>query len=246
MQGNTSIFSRLLGGLAILLLAGTSHVQADPITTLDAAQDNIVGRNANTGSGDDVASLTEELRLRNNASFSRSKAYVKFDLSSTTYEPNTAATFTVTTIEEDAQVGRDIQLYGLNSGFTPGSGVLGTDWLETAITWNNAPGNDTSDPGSFTSAATFIGGIEWEAVATPVGTQFTYTISNISDFVQSDGTATFMLSVSSDSSTYVFASSRNTTYDGPQLSVVIPEPGSVLLIGLGSALLLVRRRTRMG
>lgn len=49
-------------------------------------------------------------------------------------------------------------VYGLNPGFSAGGGELGEDWGEGAITWNNAPGNDTGSPSNFDATdTTFLG-----------------------------------------------------------------------------------------
>jgi hypothetical protein len=121
---------------------------------------------------------------------------------------------------------------------------LGTDWDETALTWDNAPANDTVtniDTGFDSTASLILE--EDNQYNTAVGDIYSVTIPTLGDFVQADNTVTLMISWS-DTTQYGFGSKENTTEAyRPTLQVSqIPEPASLALLLIGLAGVLYCRR----
>jgi len=178
------------------------------------------------------------------------KSWIKFDLSGQNADLSGGATLSLALSVASATT-FTVTIYALNAGFVPSSGILGTNWSETAITWNNAPGNDLADGTAMNTSQTTSLGSFTVASTTAAGTVFTQSFSLLSSFVQSDQTVTLMIGVTQVSNTpnLNLASSENTTYSKPQLQFsVIPEPrsGALVLIGLlGGLALHVRRNGRL-
>ncbi len=238
-------------GLALLSLAlltgGSLHA-----VTIVASQDNYGLGDANTGnpnqsvvqgnSGDDPLLL---LKRPTSVTGAR-KIWFRFDLAGQNADLSALANFTIT-LGADADTTFTLQLYALETGFSPGSGVLGTSWTESALTWNNAPGNDTANRTSMTSDATAIGSAITINSGTLTGTSFTRSIPLLSDYVQADQTLTLMLSVASQSNsapTLSIASSENSTaaYRPTLEFSVIPEPASPLMVLMAMAGLVLTGR----
>ncbi|MDF3130298.1 DNRLRE domain-containing protein [Kiritimatiellaeota bacterium B1221] len=175
------------------------------------------------------------------------KAYFKFDLTGQNADLTASATFTTTISYRSANQNgnRIFYFYGLDAGFTPTGTELGTDWDETALTWNNAPANDTVtdiDTG-FDNTASLIYTAS-NQYNSDVGKVYTITIPTLGDYVQTDNTVTMMISWS-DTTQYGFASKENSTVTyRPTLEFSqIPEPGSLVLMLIGACgLVFLRRR----
>jgi len=141
-------------------------------------------------------------------------------------------TLTVTGSPSSTASNETIVLHGLKAGFTPTGSELDTDWSESSLAWANAPANDTGSVNSFTSDAESIDTVAITTTPT-AGTQLSFTIDELGDYVQDDDTVTLMITISDDSGLLYFASRENTNDDGPQLEFVVPEPSSMALTGLG-------------
>lgn len=146
-----------------------------------------------------------------------------------------------------------LNIFGLPDGHA------GEGWGETTITWNNAPGNNTTvyggDPllgGAGTTGAIFIGQIDMTGVV--AGQKLTLwdadTAGALLNFLLSDtnGRVTFILTrMESDDAAVINLASRENTlgYDPPTLTLyMLPEPGSMLLLCGGLAAMAARRRRR--
>ncbi|WFB35404.1 DNRLRE domain-containing protein [Kiritimatiellota bacterium B12222] len=195
--------------------------------------------------------VTEDLRVRSDGSANNDnvrKAYLKFDLTGMNADLSQSATFN-TTISYRANIqngNRIFYFYGLDAGFTPSGTELGTDWDETALTWNNAPANDsvTNIDRGFTDDASLIYTAS-NQYGSAVGKEYNITIPTLGDYVQADNTLTLMISWS-DTVEYGFGSKENSTeaYRPTLEFATIPEPGSVVLMLIGAAGLLIFRRRK--
>ncbi len=182
------------------------------------------------------------------------KSYFRFDL------PDGIATVTAATIQlyatriDGAGNGHVIELYGLLEAADYGSGRLGEEWGETALTWANAPGNvagigDNNLNGAYTVLlATF-----------PYpGAAGTISLSNpaILAFLNADSNAlaTFILRTTTQESVggggvqKLFASKETLvpSAHAPRLLltyVAIPEPASFVLLAVAG--LAVGRRRKL-
>ena len=169
------------------------------------------------------------------------KGYMRFGLSSLTEDVG-SATLTLTLSYEDMgdSESATIDIYGLNDG-TTGE----TTWSETTLTWNNAPGNDTS--GNGLNNATYLGSITVSG-SDALGTTYTTsgTGTNLVSFLNADANdeVTLILTAGSVDSVASFGTGEN-GYSAPQLDItLIPEPATLCLLGLGGIGILIRRKAR--
>ncbi|MGE9267621.1 MAG: DNRLRE domain-containing protein [Verrucomicrobiales bacterium] len=229
---------------ALILLSAASLPAATIITSHDGfireGQATVV---QDGGTGVDLALRSDNSANNDNVR----KVYFKFDLSGFNADLNSSATFTTTISSRSANQNgnRAFYFYGLNAGFTATGGELGSDWTETALTWNNAPGNDrtTNVDSGFNPATTTLIQTNDNQYNSNVGKVYTITIANLGDFVQADNTVTLMASWS-DTTEYAFASRENTTVAyHPSLEFnTIPEPTTLVSALVGGLLGLRRRR----
>lgn len=212
----------ILTSLVIALAIGLTFAGATYGETITAVGDSYISRDTKTTNYGTATTL----RVKNdNLSGYAKKAYMKFDLSGLNADPTGSATLTLT-LAVNATAAFTIDAFGLNSG------VSGFDWVETSITWNNAPGNVDNgyafDPAKTTSVQTGISVTN----GTPAGTSFDFSLSSLVNFLQADDTVTLM--VRADTITVdvlFFASKEYATYSGPKLTYsVVPPAGTVIII----------------
>ena len=119
------------------------------------------------------------------------KVYVRFDLPPPA-SPLTRARLTLThAIVASGNDGpKTIAVHGLNDG------MFGEGWAESAITWNNAPGNDTAGIGVLPSATTLLDSVSVPA-SPAVGTTVSIDGPALVNFLNADtdGLVTFILTV---------------------------------------------------
>ncbi len=159
------------------------------------------------------------------------KAWIRFDL--TDVQSPGIATFRFRQADVATEYTGALGIWALNSGFTPGGGILDTDWDEDALTWNNAPANNTSSKNAFTADATKIGVISFNTAVQGTGYVYAITVDDLSQFVQSDGSVTFMIAVDSQSNataTFGIASSEHGTIPGPELVLATGSNPQVLVV----------------
>lgn len=229
-------------GFTALLFAGRP-LMAESITIV-ADQDNTVnhgnadGDNADSVMGNEGTDPTMAVRGQNSTTVGTwsSKAWIRFDLSNQRYDADAAATVVVTASStpgwgvEGGQWARTLRLWALNKGYVAGTGKLGTDWKESEITWNNAPGNINSGQTVDGDLTTQIGAL-YHDPEPAIGDQFSYTLDPLGDYVQADESVTVMLTISGNSSAYSFATKEHATLQGPKLTFAPgPPPGTVIKV----------------
>lgn len=193
---------------------------------------------------------------RVSANANSGKTYLRFVLPGDVDTINSA---TLTLILSDTPYwNASIDVYGLNdtvSGQNWGevTGQTNTGGSESGLTWNNAPGNDTSSVSGFLSGdTTSIGSIavSGSGYGGAVGDVLTISGANLVAFLNadSDEVANILLGTTFTSSDVLQVASKNqATYAAPKLTidyVAIPEPATMGLLGIGSALVFAFRRMR--
>ncbi len=238
---------RALIGSPLVFLASASIASATTITT---SEDGYIREGSASTVMDGGTSVNLEVRSDGSANNDNvRKAYYQFDLTGLNADLDAAATFTTTiSYRANNQNGnRTFYFYGLDSGYTASGGELGTNWDETALTWNNAPGNDrtTNIDTGFNSATTSLIYAASNQYNSDVGKVYTVNIASLGDYVQADNTVTLMVSWS-DGVEYGFGSKENSTVAyRPTLDFsVVPEVSSFALIMalFSGAMVVVRRR----
>lgn len=226
------------------LVASLAVVQSAHSAVVVASDDNYVLNSASNTVQDGDGNLVLK-RASNNIR----KSWLKFDLTGLDADLTQSGTVTLTLAgNSSSDTTFRIALYALDD-----TGVTAPTWTESTITWNNAPGNDTGGSGIRDlegGETTLLGETATIASSTSAGTQYQFTISELSTFLQSDNTIT-VIAISSfqpdPGPTLALASSENATEAWrPTLTfATIPEPSSALLMGvagLGAVALWRRRR----
>jgi hypothetical protein len=156
------------------------------------------------------------------------KTYLRFDVGTQT-AASKSASLTLCVGQAYAVSPSDkvwtFNVYGLHDGAVPQAAILGEDWDEKAITWENAPANDTTSPNGTTADATLLGTFTIIGKGNP-GDSVSLSSPELTKFVQSDtnGLVTFILTraeadtkVGLDDVVHVFASKEQRTYAPPSL-----------------------------
>jgi hypothetical protein len=131
----------------------------------------------------------------------------------------------------------------INSARNPG------DPYTLGLTWNNAPGNDTSSATSFDPAESSMLGSFMVLGSTYGGAAGeTYSVStvNVANFLEtdSDGNVTFMIARNSGESTSLDVFGTRETSTPAVLSieyVAVPEPLTIALLGVGGIFIRIRK-----
>jgi hypothetical protein len=197
--------------------------------------------------------------------------FLRFDVSAYVSGSFTGNTTLGLTKWRDSESGLDFQIYGLNDGldnWIEGDG--GTDDNPTGeLDFDNAPGIDQSAGYPPNPVANVIDTNEasliaaWSGFTGDEGDKVTFTSSDLTTFLNddNDGLVTLILLRNYTTSTAAFddfASKEATTLDSgsptvsagtyaPSLTsdaTVIPEPASIVLLGLGGAVMLAGRKRR--
>jgi len=117
------------------------------------------------------------------------------------------------------------------------------DWSESSLTWNNAPGNNSSWNSVDLTKTTFLGQFSYYDNSNSVGREFSISGQPLINFLESDTNGLVTLIVTRptyDEYVSFFASSKTGLPDtsAPRLiaeinSVPVPEPSTILLFGTG-------------
>ncbi len=222
-----------------IVAAWQASASADVIlTTADGnGADAYIHQNSPSTNFGASGNLEVKRDTRENENWDR-KTYLRFDISSLTV--TVASAKLELEFAEPAGWNRTHALYGLNEKDGTETDI-DDNWDESGLTWNNAPGHDND---STVTDATFLG--ELQIVENQTGI-VTYNQSAISDFLNADedGLVTFILYRSDSGITVEKFHSKETTGEdamAPTLTMtLIPEPASVLMLGLCGMLALRRR-----
>lgn len=233
-----------MGLVALPLILASQSAQAASIV---ASHDNFVLKvNDDSGKTNTVQNENGDLVIKNATNNIR-KSWLKFDLAGQNVDFSQSGTITLTLASQSSSTEEfNIALYALDD-----TGATAPTWTESTIHWNNAPGNDTSDSGKNdldSGETTFLGATGTIATNTAAGTQYQFTITDWSDYLQSDNTITTIAISTTDSPgpSIAFASSEHATEAWrPTLTFTqIPEPSAAALILVSGFVGVALRRRR--
>jgi len=185
------------------------------------------------------------MEVRHNK-FAIRHGYLRWDLSSLS---GTATSVEMSIMVAFAQnVPANVDIYGLNDG-NPGEG-----WTENTITWNNAPGNDTSGNDPLPAEVTYLGTMT-AGVGTAAGNILTFSNAALTNLINADtdNQVTLILvnpDPTGDDTSVQFMRKEDTdtlpstglTYAATLTIETVPEPAGIALLSLGLLGALVRRR----
>lgn len=248
----------LTAGVCAFGMSGAA-AHAESITT---AAGNGADAYVISGSPDSNFGTSGDLQVKNDGSndaFNR-KTYLRFDLTQFTSFTHAAGGSSLTLTYDGNPAPSSVtwnytdttfsyELFGLNNG-TAGDASGG--WTEsgiTGITWNNAPGNTTTDGTTFSSSVATDLGSATIAIEPSAGTTLTFSSAALTNFLNADTNGLVTLMVvrntppQNGANGYLdFASKENTgRFAAPTLSVsAAPLPGAipgfaVLASGLAAA-----------
>ena len=144
---------------------------------------------------------------------------------------------------DGGSVASSCDVYGLNDDHA------GEGWSESTTTWNNAPGNDTTSSSAVLSAdTTLLGNCVLPAIPDANGTlEITFSSAALATFVdanRTDGDDDYVTLILTNSGFRQFASKEHATENAPKLTLDVPEPATMGLLGLGFAGMAALRRRR--
>ena len=230
---------------ALALLIAIPYVEADALPV--DADAYIKGGNLNDNFGsDDKVIISHDSDDLGNAY----KQYLRFGLSTLT-GPVVDVALTLTA-ESDAENTEPFFIYGLNDG-------AGDAWSENSITWNNAPGNDSSSSTEMIDGDTTLLGTFSVSGSVEQGDAVTFADSMFDTFINADTNdfVTFILTPGRSSSPgdpfkeFKFAARGHGSFQAPTLSwneassVSVPDASVMLLVGTCLVCLLGLDRKRL-
>lgn len=230
--------------LTAALMTALSVTASDAIV-ITATQDAYVqsGTFANGNFGNDPL---DQIKRQDSSNFTR-KSYIGFNLGALGTSPVVTAALDFNFVDSGlgatlAGTAYQFEVFGLTN-------ELFDSWLESTITWNNAPANQANN-GINSMMAASLG--TFSLTGKGLGA-YSFTSQALVDFLNNDSNdfATFIVrrntNQPSTAQNYVhaFASSENTSFPGPRLNVTtVPEPSTFLFVGAGLVGLGLLRRRR--
>ena len=198
----------------------------------EATADTFV-RGADNGDTNYGNNSNVTIKNANGNSYDR-KAYIRFDIAGSISEASLDLTVSTNNNGGGGTIPQTftVEVFGLAES-------LDHTWTETDITWNNAPGNDTSSS-NFTADATLLGSFIVDPI--PVGNIVSFSDPALVDFINSDtdNQITILLRRTvgtSSSHNLAFASKENSSgYSAPTLNARLatqaygPNPADGALI----------------
>ena len=231
--------------LAVLVL--TPIVRADIVViATDSCRTELSDGDNGDGIIESTVNRADSNKLSVRGDAKAMKSWIKFDLSGIDVSSLTEAYLRVTLYQNKSS---SCSVSAVNDDY-----LDNIDWTSSDLTWNNAPGNISSadginpdDTGYSTdslqedlidSATTLVGTIDYSG-----GTSGTSYLINVLSILQadSDGIVQFVLHDAGGSTNFATLGSSLGTDADPAL-VLVPEPTTMLLLGLGS--LIASRRSR--
>lgn len=236
-----SILCLLTAGLMTAL-----SVTASDAIVITASQDAYVQSGTFASENYGSAALNQVKRL-DETRWNR-KSYLGFDLSGLGSFPVATASLLFNFVDSGlgktlAGTAYQFEVFGLTNE------LFDDSWLESTITWNNAPANQTNN-GINSMMAASLG--TFSLTGKGLGA-YSFTSQALVDFLNSDTNdyATFIVrrntNQPSNTQDYVhaFASTEHPTVAGPRLNVTtVPEPSTFLFVGAGLVGLGLLRRGR--
>lgn len=229
---------------AVVILA--SAFSAGAALTIIPIADNYTFK-AQADTNQPATAETLSVKIANSGQTNSRTAFFKFDTTgASTVVDGPNAVFQVTNTLASTTLFR-VRVYALNSG------DAGYNWRASdsssgagdGITWNNSPAFLSSATNYVdTTKVTEVGTFDI-ANSTAIGGNFSVTLTNWSNFVQTDGSLTLIAVVfgqTNGGSNMSLGSSENTTTAYRPTLTFVPEPSSLVLAAISSLGLLRRKR----
>jgi len=204
-------------GAARLQKAIVETLPPKPVTQEFTPQGDSTIRGGNYGDRNSPSSkrylITKEEK---NLSYSR-KSYIQFNVESLKGTiDKVSLQLTPNYMGSGAKNVGSVELYGLQDG------VPGESWDENSITWNNAPGDQTTSPNKFESSMTFLGEVKVDANFA-VGKTIEFTSPELLNWLKKDTNGVVTIAIDRNglgSNKHVaFAAKESSKYPSPKLVV---------------------------
>lgn len=226
----------LLAVIVAVVLCGVSAQAVTVITTADGNGADTYLTNDSQQGPDSITSAEVRMRAFRQLANTRSKAgYIRFDLTGVS-EPDMTGSylrFDATYLKGGTKV---VQVYGLIDG----DGDL---WNESMITYNTAPGILPATLGNYALDLTkviLLGTLTTPAAGDPITFRSNPTDLPLADFLKADVNNLVTFLFVGTNNELEIASKEHATLNPPTL--IVPEPATLALLGLGGLALLRRSR----
>ena len=194
--------------------------------TVEAVQDGFVKDGGFSG---DVfgAGVTSTFELKFDAPGFNRKAWVRFDLGDSHVDTAAGATLRLTRVSDLQSVSR-LRVYALRTG-----AASATAWMETTLTWDNAPANNNTPDQVDLASALLIGE---RSVVADEPTDFAVPIANLDGIIQADNTVSLILTMADHDGKFklIFAASEHPEFEGPRLTfeenLPVPPVGGIYVV----------------